>query len=60
VLAGLFVFPKLMSTMGKRGESRKLRDEFSTAWPDEPTVELTRHGKLRESARALFAKKDAA
>lgn len=58
VIAGLFFFPRLLK--GLRGDDRALKHEFSQAWPDEPTVKLTKYGKLRESTKALMSRRPTA
>jgi hypothetical protein len=55
VAAGLFFFPKLLGGFERRRDARRTREVFSTDWPDEDTVELTRH-RARESVRKLAAR----
>lgn len=60
VLAGLFVFPRMFAKKERRKDVRYTKAYFSDDWIDEPTVQLTPHGKHRESMRELLGRRRAA
>lgn len=60
VLAGLFVFPRMFGKVGRRKDAELTKKRVLDDWVDEPTVQLTPHGKHLESMRELLGRNRAA